>query len=151
MQQSRRTNPYPFTWEIPLAVAVAALLLLVLGVHAGRAGANLFAGAGITMPPRETLFTSLPGLLAGDAAAGLTPAPAHVAGPVALRIWIGVTETAILAVMLWAGKAGWDRWGPARMHGMASRAEAENLLGRRRLRRAASIIRPDLHPKGRRR
>lgn len=50
MQGERRRNPYPLTWEIPLAVLVAAVLLAVLGVHAGRAVANLVAGAGLTLP-----------------------------------------------------------------------------------------------------
>ena len=50
MQQSRRSNPYPFTWEIPLMLAVTVLLLLVLGVQAGRAGANLAAGCGCVVP-----------------------------------------------------------------------------------------------------
>jgi len=44
-----------------------------------------------------------------------------------------------------AGKAALDRWGPGRTHGMASKAEAEQLLGRTRLRRAAEVVRPDLH------
>ena len=76
MQQSRRTNPYPFTWEIPLTLAVTVLLLLVLGVQAGRAVANLAAGSGVSFPPRDALFTSVPGMLAGDAGAGLPRAHA---------------------------------------------------------------------------
>jgi hypothetical protein len=35
MQRSRRANPYPFTWEVPLALVVAVLLVLVVGAQAG--------------------------------------------------------------------------------------------------------------------
>ncbi len=43
----------------------------------------------------------------------------------------------------------WLRWGPHRIHGMASKAEAQHLLGRRRLHRVRAIIRPDLYGKDR--
>ena len=151
MQQSRRTNPYPFTWEIPLTVALAASLLLVLGVQAGRALANMFVGAGITWPSRAQLFTSLPAVIGGDAAAGLAPPPwGAVASHTATQVWVALVETITALLMLWAGWAGWVRWGPTRIHGMATRAEVQDLLGARRLRRSAAIIRPDLHGKNRR-
>src|SRR6478735_9304522 len=120
MQQSRRSNPYPFTWEIPLMLAVTVLLLLVLGVQAGRAGANLAAGSGVSFPPREALFTSVPGILAGDAGAGLPPGVAGGASPAAVRSWLAGSELMILLVVCWAGRALWMRWGPHRIHGMAS-------------------------------
>lgn len=149
MQRSRRTNPYPFTWEIPLAAAVAAVLLLILGVHAGRAGANLVAGAGLTLPPREALFTSLVGVLGGDAGAGLTGVAGPLAGPMAVKVWVAITEALMLVLIVWAGKVGLDRWGPGRIHGMATREEAEKLLGRSRLRRVSAVVRPDLYGKRR--
>ncbi len=145
MQRSRRTNPYPFTWEIPLAVAVGAVLLLVLGVHVGRAAANLGAGSGMTLPPREELFTSLVAVIRGDAGAGLTGTHPHLAGPTAVRIWVILTEALTLALMAWAGKVGFQRWGPGRIQGMATREEAEKLLGRSRLRRTRGVVRPDLY------
>ncbi len=150
MQQSRRSNPYPLTWEIPLTVLVAVLLILVLGVHAGRAAANLFSGAGITWPPSDGLFTSLPAVLSGDASAGLKPRPDAAAPARATQVWIAVVEIIALALMLWVAILAWGRWGPGRIHGMATRAEVEKLLGRRRLRRSAAIIRPDLYGKNRR-
>ncbi|WP_295701590.1 hypothetical protein [Lapillicoccus sp.] len=152
MQGERRRNPYPFTWEIPLAVLVAVVLLAVLGVHAGRAAANLVAGAGLTLPPRAELFTSVVAVMRGDAGAGLTGAQvpaARLAGAVAVKVWVAVVETLLLALMLWAGKVGLDRWGPGRIQGMATREEAERLLGRSRLRRMSAVVRPDLY--GRRR
>ncbi len=51
-QQSRRHDPYPWTWEIPLAVAVVILMVLVCGVHLGRGIANVLAGAGWAGRPR---------------------------------------------------------------------------------------------------
>lgn len=145
MQRSRRTNPYPFTWEIPAAAVSAAVLLLVLGVHAGRAAANLASGAGFTLPPREALFTSLAGVLGGDAGAGLTVVDGHLAGPVTVKVWVAVTETLLLLLIVWAGKVGMDRWGPGRIRGMATRGEAEKLLGRSHLRHVRAVVRPDLY------
>jgi len=45
-QQSRRRDPYPWTWEIPVGIALVILLVLVCGVHFGRGIANVLAGAG---------------------------------------------------------------------------------------------------------
>ncbi|SRR5580765_24344 len=149
MQRARRTNPYPFTWEIPVAAVVATVLLLVLGIHAGRACANLVAGAGLTLPSRETLFDSVRGVLGGDAGAGLTGTAAHLARPTAVRMWVAVVEAVVLALTVWVGKVSFDRWGPGRIQGMASREEAGRLLGRSRLRKVGAVVRPDLYGKGR--
>ena len=40
-QRSRRQDPYPWTWEMPLAVILAVLVLISFGVHLGRAVANV--------------------------------------------------------------------------------------------------------------
>ena len=48
MQRSRRTNPYPFTWEIPLGALVATLAL---------AGSFLVAWAVRQVPPLRRLFS----------------------------------------------------------------------------------------------
>ena len=149
MQRARRTNPYPFTWEIPVAAVVATVLLLVLGIHAGRAVANLVAAGGLTLPSRETLFTSVPGVLGGDAGAGLTGTTAHLAGTTALRLWLAVVEALVLTLTVWVAKVGLGRWGPGRIHGMATREEAGRLLGRSRLRKVGAVVRPDLYGNGR--
>jgi hypothetical protein len=39
-QQSRRHDPYPWTWEIPLSIVLVILMVLVCGVHLGRGIAN---------------------------------------------------------------------------------------------------------------
>ena len=49
--------------------------------------------------------------------------------------------------IVWAAIAGTRQWGPARVRGMATRAEADTLLGVGRLRKVAPVVRPDLHGK----
>ena len=149
MQRSRRHDPYPFTWEIPAAIIAGVLLVLVLGVHLGRAAANLLAGAGWGWPAREELFRSLPGILGGDGGAGLPRAFHGGAGQSALWTSISVCELLLLILLGWAFKIGLDRWGPHRVQGMATRAQAEQMLGRTRLRTASAVVRPDLYGKQR--
>ncbi|MCB2176447.1 MAG: hypothetical protein KQH57_11610 [Actinomycetales bacterium] len=148
MQQSRRTNPYPFTWEIPAGLAVAFLLAQVLGLQVGRSVANLLAGNGWVFVGRADLFSTIGGLLGGHAGAGLTGV-AHPAATGLMWTCIAVVELAVLASSAVAIKVGMDRWGPGRIRGMATQAQAEAVLGRARLRKHASIIRPDLYRSGR--
>ena len=149
MQRSRRNDPYPFTWEIPAAIIAGVLLVLVLGIHLGRAAANLLAGAGWGWPAREELFRSLPGILGGDGGAGLPRAPHGGAGQGALWTSIGACELLLLILLGWAFKLGLDRWSPHRVQGMATRAQAEQMLGLPRLRKASAVVRPDLYGKQR--
>ena len=144
MQRSRRTNPYPFTWEIPLALVVAVLFLLLMGVQAGRSIANAAAGNGWVFVDRPLIFSSLGGILAGHAEAGLTGID-HPAGTGLLWAAIGVVEFVVLVACVIGLKAGLSRWGPTRVQGMATRGEAESLLGLTRLRKHAKVIRPDLY------
>ncbi|NMR21614.1 hypothetical protein [Cellulomonas fimi] len=152
MQRTRRTTPYPFTWEIPVGIVFAVLLALVLGLQAGRSLANLVVGNGWVFVDRLALFTTLAPIVSGQAGAGL-PAVGHPATPGLLWACVGVVELLVVLVMTWAVKSGLDRWGPARLRGMATATEAEALLGRTRLRRHAKVIRPDLYgaPRGGRR
>src|SRR5674476_187270 len=104
MQRSRRNDPYPFTWEIPAAIIAGVLLVLVFGVHIGRAAANLLAGAGWGWPDREELFRSLPAILGGDATAGLPGTHHSGAGQSALWTSIGACELLLLILLAWALK-----------------------------------------------
>lgn len=144
MQRARRTNPYPFTWEIPVAILVAVSLLMVLGLQAGRSVANTVAGNGWVFVDRAGLFSSLGGLFAGHADAGLTGVP-NPAGTGLMWTCIALTESLLVIGCLVALKLGLDRWGPGRLQGMATRAGAEALLGQARLRKHAKVIRPDLY------
>jgi hypothetical protein len=146
MQQDRLKNPHPWTYEIPLAIVLTLVLIAVLGVHTGRAVANLLAGGGWGWPPATELFPSLPGLWRGDAGAGLTT-PGVVAEPDALRDWMFIASALNLTGSLILGVLIYRRWGPGRLRGMASRTEAASLLGLPRLRRHRAVIRPDLYGK----
>ena len=97
-QQSRRRDPYPWTWEIQLGIALVILMLLVCGVHLGRGIANVWAGAGWAFPTRVGLFRSLPAVLAGDAAAGLDGLNGPLSSPSAVWTWVAATEVVLLAV-----------------------------------------------------
>jgi hypothetical protein len=55
----------------------------------------------------------------------------------------------LLAVSVLLLKLIVDRWGPGRLRGMASRGEAERLLGVTRLRKVRSVVRPDLYERNR--
>jgi hypothetical protein len=148
-QQSRRHDPYPWTWEIPVGIVLVILLVLVCGVHLGRGIANVLTGAGWAFPGRVDLFKSLPDVLRGDAGAGLDDHDGYMPSPATLWTWTVVTEVMLLAVCLFVLKMVLDRWGPGRMRGMASRGEAERLLGATRLRKVRSVVRPDLYGKRR--
>jgi hypothetical protein len=149
-QRARRQDPYPWTWEMPLAVILAVLVLISFGVHLGRAVANVLAGCDWMFPGRVNLFSSLPAVLRGDAGAGLVDLHASGASPSSLRICVAATELILLAATALLIKWGSDRWGPQRMKGVATRGEAEKLLGVTRLRRSRKIVRPDLYGKRRR-
>jgi hypothetical protein len=148
-QQSRRHDPYPWTWEIPVSIALVILLVLVCGVHLGRGIANVLTGAGWAFPGRVDLFRSLPDVLGGDAEAGLDDFDGYMPSPATLWTWTVVTEVMLLAVCVFVLKMVLDRWGPGRIRGMASRGEAERLLGVTRLRKVRSVVRPDLYGKRR--
>jgi hypothetical protein len=148
-QQSRRHDPYPWTWEIPVGIALVILLVLVCGVHLGRGIANVLTGAGWAFPGRVDLFKSLPDVLRGDAGAGLDDHDGYTPSPATLWTWTVVTEVMLLAVCVFVLKMVLDRWGPGRMRGMASRGEAERLLGATGLRKVRSVVRPDLYGKRR--
>jgi hypothetical protein len=148
-QQSRRHNPYPWTWEIPLGIVLVILMLLVCGVHRGRGIANVCAGAGWAFPTRVELFRSLPAVLAGDAAAGLDGLNGYMSTPSAVWMWVVATEALLLALSVLLLKLVVDRRGPGRLRGMASRGEAERLLGIGRLRKVRMVVRPDLYGKNR--
>lgn len=147
LQQQRRQTPYPHTWEIPALVAVTVGYLLTVGVHAGRGVANLTACGVWQWPDASAWFTSLAGVIFGDAAAGIAdPACAGASGGVLTGSIIAL-ELVVVVLVVMLGKWGLDRWGPGRLKGMATPAEATQLLGVDRLRRVRRIIRPDLYPR----
>ncbi len=142
MQQDRR-DPYPWTWEPATAGALAAGLILLAGVHLGRAVTCLASGYGPQVTPRDAVFSSTWAILTGDASAGLD-SPLSVSSSV-LVTSIVATELVLLAASILAVIWVLRRWGPLALKGVASSEEAARLLGVQRLRRNRKIIRPDLH------
>jgi hypothetical protein len=149
VQRERRRDPYPFSWEVPFLAVLAVCVCLVLGVHLGRAVANLLAGGGWGWPGRGQLLVSVPKVLDGHSGAGLVRRSGPLAGPTALRTWIVVAELALTAAAMWFGVVVLRRWGPWRVAGMASPAEVAQLMGVARLRKAKAVVRPDLYGKRR--
>ncbi len=136
MQRARRHNPYPLTWELPLAIACVVLLTLAVGVHLGNALAHLTTGHPWVWPAPRDLFTTIPTVLASEASGRLVDG----------RAWIVAVEVLLTASLGWVAYNTWQRWGPHRLKGMATADQAEQVLGVQRLRHNAPIIRPDLHP-----
>lgn len=137
-------DPYPFTWEIPVAVIAAGGVVFAVGVHLGRATACLLAGEGFRWPSTAEFFGSLGGVLTVDPGAGLTQPVTSVPATLLVTTIVG-TELLLFAVMGWVGWELASRWGPAAPKGMATASEAERLLGRSRLFRSRRIVRPDLY------
>ena len=148
MQRARRTNPYPWTWEIPAAIVILLLLLMSLVLHVARATANVVSGSSWSWPPRTELFSAIPDLLAGDASAGLGRHLPQTATGEQLWVWIVVLEFTMLTGSALGLRWAMVRWGPGRILGMASANEVELLLGSSRLRRNTGVIRPDLYGPG---
>ena len=148
MQQSRRTTPYPYTWEIPLGAPSPSRCVSSWPPTPPAALALALAGAGWAWTSQAQLFTALPGhprrgqpRRPRPRARGLARAALHVPGRrrAARRS----------CLIVWAAIAGMRRWGPARVRGMATRAEAETLLGvaASAHRRSARAARPaPIHP-----
>ena len=148
MQRERVQDQYPWTWELPLVVICAVLLLGVTVCQLGRSLANWFAGAGWWWPAYDKWVTSVPGVLAGDAAAGL-PRVYQLASAEAVWAWLAVVGLLTVTVSTLACVWAWRQWGPGRMRGMATVAEAHELLGEDRLWKVRHVVRPDLYPAGR--
>jgi len=148
MQRERVEDQYPWTWEIPLAIVCALAVVGVVVCQLGRSVANWFAGAGWRWPTPDRLVSSVPGVLAGNTAAGL-PGVHHAASAAALWGWLAVLSLLMIAAIAVAGVVAWRRWGPGRMRGMATILEAHELLGEDRLYRVRHVVRPDLYPSSR--
>lgn len=148
MQQERVEDPYPWTWEIPLAVVCALVVAGVVVCQLARSVANWFAGAGWRWPTPDRLVSSVPGVLAGDAAAGL-PGVRQVASEANLWGWLTVVGLLMVTATVVACVWGWRQWGPGRMRGMATITEAHELLGEDRLWKVRHVVRPDLYPSAR--
>ena len=124
---------------IRLCVVLVILIVLGCGVHLGRGIANVLAGAGWALPRRVELFRSLPVVLRSDAPAGLDGLNG-VCGIAFSGVDVGCRDRGDAAGRRCvAVEAGCGPLGFGRLRGMASRGEAERLLGVTRLRRVGSV------------
>lgn len=149
LQRDRRADPYPWTWEIPVAGIILAALMLMLGVHVGRGLAWLLSGHGWAWPGQVELITSLPGVLRGDGHAGLGDSALPGPGAEWVRAGVILVELTVVVLLTAATWYGLARWGPGRVHGVATRGETQQILGERRLRKVKAVVRPDLYGKER--
>jgi len=118
---------------------------------AAQATAGFLTGRGWLWPDSPHLLAAVGGLLTGKTGVGVHPLPAagfvDTGLPPAwlVYVFVGVFELVLLAVTVWAVARFWTGLGPGRRYGMATRVEAETVLGVGRLRRVRKIIRPDLY------
>ena len=150
----RRRDPQPVGrgWEVAVAVIGAVLLGAGLAALGGLGAASLLFGGGWVWPHgTDTIGQVIGGLLTGDPGHGLPPAQRRrVASPAAVYACVVAAESALITTGCAAGVVfcRYRRPGDAR-GGMATRREAEHVLGMSVLSRARPIIRPDLYGAGR--
>lgn len=142
----RRRDPQPMTqgWEVAVLVVGLALIGLTLAALAGLGiAAALFGGGWVWPHGTNTIAGTLAGLLHGHPGLGLAPAQAaRAAGGWPTYVCVGVCELMLIAASVAAGVAIARR---THNDGMATRRDAEQILGLGELRSARSIIRPDLY------
>jgi hypothetical protein len=134
--------------EVVLVVLAGVLLFLALAALIGLASASALFGGGWVWPSdNDTIGQVLAGLLTGEPGRGLPmQLQARVPGSVAVYSSVASAELLMIAAAGTAAALFWryHRPGDAR-GGMATRSEAQQVLGRSRLRQARTIIRPDLY------
>lgn len=145
LQVDRRHDTVPMTFEPWLGASAGLALVILIGAQIARALANLLAGNGLLAPKATELVPSSIAILTGNAASGLTHPLAHPANSTLLIWCLAITESAALAGCGFALAKALTRWGPWRMLGMATRVDAQSVLGLARLRHQAAVIRPDLY------
>ena len=146
LQQQRRRRPQRQDgrdlWLVGLLLVPCLWLLLV---QCGRGLAGLISRGSWAWPgPTETV-SSILRVLTGDGAAGL-PAGAPVPASWAVLLCTWGLQVALVAAAVWGFAKFGDDLGGRKVRGMASRKEAVELLGTRRLRDVRSVVRPDLYP-----
>jgi type IV secretion system protein VirD4 len=140
----RRPDPLPWSWEVPAGAAVAWLSLAAGTLLAAQGAAGFLTGQGWLWPSSPRLFPALGGLLTGQVGVGVDAPAGLPSTPLVYALALGL-ELALLAVSVWSAVRFWTTVGPGRRYGMATRADAETILGVGRLRRVRTLIRPDLY------
>lgn len=148
---SRRRDPQPLSqgWEVPLLVLIVAVAGFGAAALVGQGAVAVVAGGGWVWPSGEgAAARGVAGLLSGRPGLGLTAG--EVARlPTAWAIYVGVAVAEAVMVALTTGTVLFARrrWLPNDpRRGLASRAQAAEVLGASRLRRERTVMRPDLFP-----
>lgn len=142
--QSRRTDVFPTTWEIPVGIGLIWLLAAFLALPAGQGLAFALRGDGFVWPGPE-LGQSLLGLLKGDVGRGLSPdLQAHVPPDVLVYAAAALVEIAVATAAITGLSWWWRTVGPLAQFGMATRHEVAAVVGRSQLMQRRKTIRPDL-------
>jgi hypothetical protein len=98
-QQSRRRDPYPWTWEVP--VGVVLMIFVGAGLRCTSwTRCRQCAGRGWLGVPwtYRAVQESARAVLGGDAGVGLTGISGHLSSPVILRVCVVATELMLIAV-----------------------------------------------------
>lgn len=139
---TQHDDVHGWSWEPFAAIFLISTLLVLPAVHLGRGTALFFSGDGWHWPPTNEAFSSIAGVLTGDPYAGLdltgdaSPILAWILGVACVTAgWIIVGIVASVMLRQY------------RFKGMASRTQAEDLLGAGRLRKNRKVVRPDLYRK----
>ena len=146
----RRRDPQPMGqgWEVAVAVIGGALLGFGLAALCGLGAASALFGRGWVWPHgTDTIGHVLGGLFSRASRPRPRPAPsADGRRTAAVYLCVAVCELAVIVASVIGGVlvARYRRPGDAR-GGMATRSEAEQVLGIGKLRGARDIIRPDLY------
>lgn len=149
MPNQRQRDPMPWSrgGEVALVAVTAVLLVFVLAALLGLGiSAALFGDGWVWPHGTDTIGQVLEGLLSGRPGQGLAANDAaRVPGRGAVYSCIVVCELLSIAAAIASSVLAlrWVRPDDAR-RGMASRAEAQHVLGIRRMRGVARLIRPDL-------
>ena len=150
--QRREPQPWGRAGEVAFVAASGVLVLLAAAALAGVGVSGVLFGRGWVWPHGgSSTAAAIGGLLAGHPGAGLPAGPAgSLPGRDVVYGCVAAAELLALGLLL-AAVAGWlgyRRPGDAR-GGMATRREAAQVLGLRRLRDAGPVIRPDRYgPRG---
>jgi hypothetical protein len=155
MERSRRdrfaTNTVPLTWEIPAAVILAGLFVILLTplVVQGIVG---WATSGEFAWPTKHLLDAYGGLLHGHFGAGLRPGVAEGLPPDPVMWLLTVLgEVLVMGAAVVLGLWMREVTGTNSRHDLATSTKAAEALGLPRLRRSAAVIRPDLYARSSRR
>jgi hypothetical protein len=148
-ERSRRdrfaTNPVPWTWEIPVAMILAGLFVVLITplVVQGLVG---WLAAGEFAWPTNQLPDAYAALCHGRFGAGLRRSLAVEMPPNSVMWLLTVLgEALVLGAAVVVGPRMRDLTGANSRHGLATAAQAAEALGLPRLRKGAAVIRPDLY------